>query len=221
MKTKLLIVALLCFSGTAFSQTLPQTTTMAAPQEPEEWVKPKPLFGIIGGVNLATIRPLFNDEPKISLHAGLFREQRLSKDFGYQLELNFSKQGCSIASEYQEFRLNYLQLPVLLNVYGSDRILIQGGGYGAYLLSASVDQKFTTSQTYQFAGSKTDVYDYFESFDAGVCLGLTFSSSNRTQIGVRYNYGLANINQQIQFRDTKEFPHLNNSVVQFSAGFRF
>ena len=100
MKTIFVLLIGFCFPALLFAQTDPQT--ISTPTE-----KTKPAFGVQGGVNLATIRPNFDNESIINVHAGLFLEKRFrASDYGYQVELNYSKQGTAMTTHYQEWRLN-------------------------------------------------------------------------------------------------------------------
>ena len=115
-----------------------------------------------------------------------------------------------------------MQVPVLFNMYSGRKVVLQAGGYGAYLVKAVVNDKYNLpGNTSGFFDTNADLEKYFKSVDAGLCVGLRFGASDKLQFGFRYNYGLADINKSITVKETKQKPPLFNNAAQLAASFRF
>jgi len=113
-----------------------------------------------------------------------------------QPEILYTRMGGRFAvdADSLEFRLDYVQVPVLLKLNiipaGPIRPFIYGGAYGGYLVKA------TGVMVVDGVTDSEDIKDSFQEFDYGVLggVGLTFKLVGiALTIEGRYNYGLQNL----------------------------
>ena len=138
------------------------------------------------------------------MHVGLFGEYCFSPLLGVSSELSYSQQGTTLNN--LEFGLNYLQMPVMLNLHDND-FTFQGGIYGSVLLKGKA----------LYGKITEDVTEQFKPTDTGLCLGLVYSFFGNTLISVRYYGGLPNVNKTLA--DSRL--QLRNSTLQISGGYNF
>ncbi|MBK0403201.1 PorT family protein [Adhaeribacter sp. BT258] len=194
------LFTLLFLASFSLQHTIAQTSKAIA----ETWV-PVQKAGVKGGVNVASVSNLANSSAFLGLHGGFFGEIRPREAFGYGGEVMFSKQG--VTASNLDFSLNYLSVPVFLNLYHG-KVTFQGGGYGALLFMA----------TAKMGQDKKDITDNFQTTDYGLLVGLRFRPLDKTFIGLRFNLGLQNINNNFTKNSAAV---LRNRNIQVSAGYQF
>ena len=174
-------------------------------------------LGIKAGVNINKISgKAYNEGFNYNFQGGPFAQFNFSRRFGIQPEVSFVQTQSEFTDDtntiYDDLfgggtqhkaKLNYLEIPVLLNVNigPSKRVKLQvGPSYGA-LLKQTVDSLKTNG----------DIYKNGEwSAIGGLWLQLPF-----VNISARYKLGLSNVND-IDNRQTWK-----NQAIQISAGFTF
>lgn len=189
------------------------TETMAQGSRPE--------LGLRLGGNLAQLRgsdnALGNDatDRKLGFIAGAFAEMPLSGSFSVQPELLYAQKGGRIDESFVEddldgdfrsdFKLNYLELPVLVkySVPTGSRIRpsVYAGPYAAYSVKRSIDIDVEGDEG--DLGLSLDADDTFKRLDYGAVFGVDFGyrlARRAATIGVRYDLGLANV-----FKDDASF----------------
>jgi len=168
-------------------------------------------FGLKGGLNVATVHvknSTYNVDPRISAHVGGLAHIHLSKEFALQPELTFSGQGYKISgtgtNPDQHYKLNYLNLPVLLQYMFNSGFRIETGPQLGALLSAK----------YKVGSVETDINSSFKTMDFGWDLGLGYLTHSGFGIDARYNLGIAKINDS-------ESPKVTNNVFQAGVFYQF
>lgn len=183
-------------------------------------------FGVKGGANFTNlITGDVNDNNLLtSFNVGVFALLPITGFIAFQPELNFSRKGAELvydnifAEGTAEFRLNYLEVPLLLKVNPTKNFNIHAGPYAAYLINAQVKNK-TTGGTFDFEDN-FDSKD-FNRLDYGLFLGVGFDFSS-IGIGARYNYGLANIGKERSIGGVSYvFPDSKNSALNIYGSFKF
>lgn len=162
------------------------------------------MFGVQGGLNISWLSNLNYVENRLGFQGGFSGERRFSRAFGIAAEVNYSQQG-TIADNV-EFSLNYLKVPLLFTLHDHN-VTVQGGVYGAVLLKA----KATSGKIIE------EITDNFKETDAGICLGLNFSSFGPTFVGARFYQGLQDINKGVVTPKVE----LKSSTVQVMVGYTF
>ena len=156
-------------------------------------------FGIKGGVNFTNLYVDNVDDTNMltGFNAGVFVELPLAQDIAIVPEINFSRKGSEVQTSvltqtyYSKFKLNYLEVPVLLKFNIVPNFNLHAGPYAAYLLDAkreTVDQNGNNVLTLNYNT------DDFNKLDFGISAGLGFDFNN-FGIGARYNHGLSQIDK--------------------------
>ncbi|MBF03609.1 MAG: hypothetical protein CMP76_09965 [Flavobacterium sp.] len=163
-------------------------------------------FGVKGGVNFSNMYTEDVDDNNVltSFNAGFYAKLPISDAVAIQPELLYSRKGAELvydnafAEGTAKFKLNYIELPILLKLNITDSFNVHAGPYLAYLVNAQVTNE-TDSGTFDFEDNYDN--DDFNKFDYGLSagVGLDFESIG---IGVRYNYGLQTVGKDREFAGT-------------------
>ncbi|WP_323755382.1 porin family protein [Roseivirga sp.] len=171
--------------------------------------------GIKGSFNLSNFYSNDIDDNNLrpGFSFGVFNESQIGPTAAIQTEFLFSTKGNR--SEYRsgpfngeaKFNLNYLELPVMLDLKAGSALDITFGPYVSYLVSANV----TTEGDFGSSYSEID-RDELKAFDFGFSGGLGLNFGN-TELGARYNLGLTEIANSNNARSV--MGDAKNSVIQF------
>jgi hypothetical protein len=161
--------------------------------------------GLKAGFNVANISNLAVSDVYLGWHAGIFGNVQASEGFGYGTEINYSKQGVSVNNF--DISLNYVSVPVFLNLY-TGPVIFQAGGYGAFLFSASGDG----------GQARKELTQFFQDTDYGLLVGFVLKPGSRTFLAGRFNLGFNNINDH--FTDPPS-ADIRNRNIQLSLGYDF
>lgn len=183
-------------------------------------------FGIKGGVNFTNLyTDDVNDNNMLtSFNVGVFATLPLTSNLAIQPEVNFSRKGAELvydnlfASGTAKFKLNYIEVPVLLKINITDNFNIHAGPYLAYLINAQVTNE-SSGGSFDFEENFDN--DDFEKFDYGLSGGLGFDFTS-ISIGARYNYGLATIGKERTIAgNSYRFPDSKNSAISLYVALKF
>ncbi len=157
-----------------------------------------PMFGVKGGLNYSTLAVDEADEERSRLgyHIGLFARSAPSEQLGLQVELLYSTKGSSttynalfgLIEQEIDFRLNYVELPIMASLRVAEIVDFQLGAYAAYLLSARGSSSGDLG-----SGSDELDRDNFKSMDFGLGGGVAFNVGPSAQFGIRYMHGLTRV----------------------------
>lgn len=175
-------------------------------------------FGIKGGVNFTNLYTDEVDDNNLltSFNVGVFANLPVTNSLSIQPEVNFSRKGAELVydnafvSGTARFKLNYIEVPVLLKINLTENFNIHFGPYIAYLVDGQVTNE-SDSGSFDFEDNLDN--DDFNKFDYGLSggIGIDFSTA---QIGLRYNYGLATVGKERTFAGTEyTFPDGKNSAL--------
>jgi hypothetical protein len=168
--------------------------------------------GVKGGVNMYKMEgKSFREEFKHSYNAGLFTEINFSKKFGIQPEILWNQAQTQTSTRFKDIydegfgelkgvTLNYLSIPILLNVSPSRLITFQAGPQFGVLINK--DQNLLQN------GKSA-----FKTGDLSMLGGLQLNLGG-FKLGGRYTVGLTNIN------DIDNQDKWRNQGFQLYAGFR-
>lgn len=159
-------------------------------------------FGAKAGFNIANVSGDNSGEfdAVTSYHFGVMAEIPVATKFSFQPELLYSRQGFSIGDDV--VAMNYLNVPLMGKYYVAKGFSIEAGPQVGFLLSADAEG--------------TDVKDLYKTLDFGVNLGLGYKLDNGLNFGVRYNFGLSNVNDIDGLNDKNR-----NNTLQVSVGYFF
>jgi len=156
-------------------------------------------FGVKGGFNMSNF---LSDDDEVSdenmlygFNAGVYATLPVSDFVAIQPEILFTTRGSELeyndafGSQKAKFKLNYIEVPLLVRVNITKNFNLQAGGYASYLVSSKV----TGEGTVDF-DEDIDTDD-LNKFDAGIVAGVGVDFSP-ISLGVRYNYGLTTIGKE-------------------------
>lgn len=187
--TKRILVTVIAALGSFLAQA--QTTSSSAE------------FGVKGGINFSNLYTEDVDDNNVltSFNAGFYVKLPITESVAIQPEFLYSRKGAELvydnafAQGTAKFKLNYIEVPVLLKVNIMKNFNIHAGPYFAYLIDAQVTNE---SSNANFDFEQNYENDDFNKFDVGLSAGFGFDFDN-LGIGFRYNYGLSTVGKERSF----------------------
>lgn len=170
----------------------------------EEGIK----FGLKGGLNVANMYGDIEENTfRTSLHIGVVSEIIVNDNFSIQPELLFSGQGYSDEgfNGYSRYKLNYVNLPVMMKYYVADRLSIEAGPQLGVLVSG----KHKTDLS-------NDDVENLNTVDFSVCAGAGYELESGVFFQLRYNLGITNV-----YEAKNPVVEYSNGVFQASIGILF
>lgn len=175
-------------------------------------------FGVKGGVNFSNLYTdnVEDNNVMTGFNAGVFTKLSITESLAIQPELLYTTKGAELkynnafVNGTSTFRLNYLELPVLLVINLTDNFNVHAGPYFSYLLDGKVTND---SQGTLFDIENNIKNEDYNKFDTGLSVGVGFDA-DQLGFGVRYNYGLQKVGKERNFLGTNyTFPDGKNSVI--------
>jgi hypothetical protein len=182
-------------------------------------------IGLKGGINFANITKVssINSSSNTGFAVGLFIAPKPRGLFGFQSEIDFSRQGYNfdMNTNSGNVNLDYLLLPQLSTINLTRFVQIQLGAQVAFLLNAKATQSNTGS------GSYDKLLNYYNRFDYGFAGGLEIHPVKGLLIGARYNLSLGNMYKNLQTSAPGTVPsfipsvNVKNNVLNLYLGWHF
>ncbi|WPR70243.1 porin family protein [Flavobacterium sp. NG2] len=182
-------------------------------------------FGIKGGVNFSNMYTEDVDDNNVltSFNAGIYATLPISKFIAIQPEVLYSRKGSELtydnvfAAGKAQFKLNYIEMPILVKANLTKNLNIHAGPYFAYLVDAQV-KNISDDGSFDFEDNLNN--DDFNKFDAGLSAGIGLDFEN-IGIGARYNYGLTTVGKErTTAGNTYTVPDGKNSNVSLYMTFK-
>lgn len=178
--------------------------------------------GFKGGVNFSSLytKDSYDSKMLTGFNIGLFSKVPITERVAFQPELYYTTKGAEITYNntfvdgIARFKLNYIELPLLLAINVTDNFNIHVGPYASYLISGKVKNESNVN-LFNFEDNVNS--DDFNRFDVGIAVGagIDFGSLG---LGVRYNYGLTTVGKEKSFLGTTyTFPDAKNGVLNLYA----
>ena len=157
------------------------------------------------GMNFATLTKADDSESRIGLVAGAELEYQISDIFSISGGALYSQQGCEWSEDgrTETNKLDYINIPVLANVYVVKNLAVKVGVQPAF----NVNSKAKASQG---DSSIQGSIEGIKTFDFSIPIGLSYEYKNIVIDG-RYNFGLTKVSK---YADSK------NSVFQLTLGYK-
>ncbi|MES1160906.1 MAG: porin family protein [Bacteroidota bacterium] len=198
-------------------------------------------FGVKGGFNIAELLTssnqsvIVNNErmgirnfPRTDVYGGFLLSVPLFKKFIFQPEVVYSQQGATgnpsggaLVSAIEKYKLNYVNIPLLIKYNLPVGFYVETGPQVGYLLSAKVDEQLVGGVN---TGKYFHVKDQFKSTDIAWVLGVGYLSPIDLGFDIRYNLSLSSINNA-SASDMQSAPvqggSIKNSVVQIGIFYLF
>lgn len=179
-------------------------------------------FGAKAGVNFASLNGDDVDDLDglTGLHIGGVVDISFSELLSLQPELLFSMQGAKyeysddVVSEEETYKLNYLNVPVLLKVK-VDGFSFELGPQVGFLLSANEEYEY--SDSFGSSSGDEDIKEFIKGVDVGGAFGVSYQLPMGLFFSGRYVLGFTSIDDTDQGDDAD----IKNGVIQLSAGWMF
>lgn len=182
-----------------------------------------PKIGVKGGLSFSNlyVDDIDDDQMLTGFNIGLFAKFPIAESFAVQTELYYTNKGAELT--YNEnfgttkFKLDYIEVPLLMVFNITNNFNIQAGGYAGYMISGKVTNE--SDGPFDFENELNT--DDFNRLDAGLTGGIGFDFEPIT-VGARYYYGLTKVGKEQSYSGfNATFPDAKNSVLQVYASFAF
>jgi hypothetical protein len=182
-------------------------------------------FGFIAGIDIT--KSHLKDKPDIqnldyypmiSYNLNGYIGYKSSRPWGLSVEPGFIRKGFVFKNEqYGNIRsqINYIQLPMLLDIYLTKKICLSAGPEIAYMINAKLKLKEHNP------GSNTDSYD--KRFELSGIIGLNYKITEKFGVNIRYNHGLTYTRELTQFENlvnSTTIPTEYNQYFQLSVRYK-
>lgn len=160
------------------------------------------------GLNIANVTDADDADARIGLAAGAEFEYGVTDMIGVSASLVYSMQGYKFSEGNVDttVKLDYLNVPILANVYVAPGLAVKLGVQPGFKLSSKV--KMEGSGT-SIEGESDD--DGVKGFDLAIPVGVSYQYQNIV-LDARYNWGVTKV---FDDGDSK------NSVFQITLGYKF
>ncbi len=181
--------------------------------------------GVKGGLNFTNFTNFdesFDDSNmRTGFHLGGFLTMPITDQIALRPELYYIQKGSTFAADIMGSnaeltnKVDYLELPVLLDVEVIKPLHFQIGPYFSYLLNAGYDLSWMGTST-EGDIDKSDL----NALEVGAAVGVSFHLGN-LEIGARYGMGLTKLGMDQNVGDfTIEASDTKNQSIVLSVGFR-
>lgn len=195
MKKLFLLAALVMASTCVFAQHEPGSLTL------------QPRIGI----SAADFNNTSDTEARVGLVVGPEFEYTLSNRFSLAFGVNYSQQGTELKDADVTFKMDYLTIPIVANVYLFKGFALKAGIQPGVNLSAKLDAN----------GTKSDIdEDMVNSFDIAIPVGLSYEFRNFV-LDARYNFGLTKIFDEKKLNIKSVDLDSKNLGFQLTLGYKF
>lgn len=170
------------------------------------------------GLNIATMTDSDGADPRFGLVAGAEAEYQVSERVSFSTGLLYSQQGIKDSPEgvSETIKMDYLNVPLLANVYVAKGLALKAGIQPGFLLNDKVELKSNGAkvevgleESFHAAGLKADV----KSFVLSIPVGVSYEFSCLV-LDARYNLGISKA-------VSAEGESTKHNVFQFTVGYKF
>ena len=194
MKKLFLLAAIMMASTCAFAQHEPGSLT----------VQPRI------GFSAADFNNTYDTEARVGLVVGPEFEYTLSNRFSLAAGLNYSQQGSELKDNDVTFKMDYLTIPIVANVYLFKGFALKAGVQPGINLSAKLDAN----------GKEVDIDDMVKSFELGIPVGLSYEFRNFV-LDARYILGVTKIFDEKKLNMNGVDLDSKNLGFQLTLGYKF
>jgi len=179
-------------------------------------------FGVKGGFNMSNLYQSEADDNNViyGFNAGVYATLPISDFIAIQPEILYTTKGAELdynnafVDGNAKFKLNYIEVPLLVRVNITKNFNVHAGGYASYLVSSKV----TGDGDINF--DETVDTDDLNKFDAGLSAGVGVDF-NPISVGLRYNYGLTTVGKERTVAGTTyTFPDAKNSNLTLYVSYK-
>ena len=182
-------------------------------------------IGLKGGINFANITNVssIKNSANTGYAFGLFMAPKPRGLFGFQSEIDFSRQGYNFDTNTNtgNVDLDYILLPQLSTINITRFVQIQIGAQVAFLINAKA------TESNPGTGSYDKLVNYYNRFDYGLAGGLEIHPFKGMLVGARYNLSLGNMYKNLETSTPGTVPsfiptvNVKNNVLNLYLGWHF
>ena len=195
MKKLFFVAVIMMASISAFAQHAPGSLTL------------QPRIGF----SAADFNNTSDTKARVGLVVGPEFEYTISNRFSIAGGINYSQQGAELKDHDVTFKLDYITVPIVANVYLFKGFALKAGLQPGYNVSAKLDAN----------GTKTDIdEDIMKSFDLAIPFGLSYEFYNFV-IDARYTLGLTKIFDEKKLNQKGYDLDSKNLTFQLTLGYKF
>ncbi len=190
-------------------------------------------FGAKAGANMANIEgDDWDTDGRTALFLGAYARIGISESLSFQPELLYSAKGFKNSESesgdgysysYESVgKLNYLDIPLMLNVGLTEAFYLQAGPQLSLLLSAEDEWEWTETEDGESdSGSGTDdMKESLKGMDFGIGVGAAYDFDFGLGVFARYNLGLSNISD-VESEEGESDISMKNKVFQIGLSYAF
>ena len=195
MKKLFFVAVIMMASISAFAQHAPGSLTL------------QPRIGF----SAADFNNTSDTKARVGLVVGPEFEYTISDRFSVAGGINYSQQGAELKDHDVTFKLDYITVPIVANVYLFKGFALKAGIQPGYNVSAKLDAN----------GTKSDIdEDIMKSFDLAIPFGLSYEFYNFV-IDARYTLGLTKIFDEKKLNQKGYDLDSKNLTFQLTLGYKF
>lgn len=164
----------------------------------------------------ATLTTMTGDVENLKMKVGFVGGAELGYQFHNMFALTagalYTMQGARVSNSDTKYMINtdYLNVPVMLNIYPVRGLGIKAGAQFGFLMKAKQGGE--------------DIKDFFKKSDFSIPVGLSYEFDDAV-VELRYNIGLSNIindnyTENIFYNGNKNDSKVHNSVLMLTFGYR-
>ena len=159
------------------------------------------------GVNIASVTDGDDIDPRVGLAAGAELEYGVTDIVGISAGLMYSMQGYKFKELGVDYtmKLDYLNIPILANVYVAKGLAVKLGVQPGFKLSSKLKGEDSG------VSGEGEIDEGIKNFDLSIPVGLSYQYQN-VVLDARYNWGVTKWADQF---DSKQ------SVFQITLGYKF
>lgn len=185
-------------------------------------------FGPKAGFTIADLHADDNDQNdqisgvKAGLVVGAFAEYRAVKWFAVSADVLFARKGAKNefsvnTTEFNQtaennFKLSYIDVPVLANFYVTKRLALKAGIQPSFLVGAKND--VTASVNGESHSEKVDLKDELNTVDFSIPVGVAYTFKMGLVLDLRYHIGCTDLLKNGDYK-------LTNRVATLTVGWKF
>lgn len=180
------------------------TLSVSAQQAGQMFIKP-----MAGGTLSTLVGDVDDAKAKIGLVGGAEFGYNINETFGITAGLLYTMQGCKDKDIDANFNIDYLNIPVLANVYVAPGLALKAGPQIGFMTRAKLDD--------------VDMKDACNTIDFSIPVGVSYEISDFV-IDFRYNIGITNISKNKKIKgdgiEIESDKKSRNSVFMLTVGYK-
>ena len=180
------------------------TLSVSAQQAGQMFIKP-----MVGGTVSTVVGDIDDTKAKIGLVGGAELGYNINSTFGITAGVLYTMQGYKVKGIDDAWNMDYINIPVLANVYVAPGLALKAGPQIGFLTRAKVDD--------------ADFKDACKSVDFSIPIGASYEISDFV-IDFRYNIGVTNIHKKSKVAEILDEEDIDakarHSVIMLTVGYK-